>query len=107
MPVEEHLLKGEKILSSTHAQDGATLHATNRRVIRYKKMIGREEVDALHYSHITAASLKSKSYYWLIIVGVILIIFGILFGQYGTAGAFFLSFVFSLGGCRNSHRGLL
>jgi len=83
MPVDDFLLRDERILASARAGSNATLYATNKRVIRYEKGFFNEKMDALSYSHIVAASYESQSYIWLAIVGVLFMVIGVVIGLVG------------------------
>jgi len=76
MPINDLLLKDERILASAKASEGGTLYATNKRVIRYQKGFFGEKMDSLYYAHIVGASYESQSYIWLVVVGIVLMIFG-------------------------------
>jgi hypothetical protein len=81
MPVDNHLLRDERILASAKATGKATLYATNKRVLRYEKGYFNEKVDSLSYSHIVSASLESQSFIWLAIAGALFIIIGVYIGS--------------------------
>ena len=83
MPVDDFLLRDERILASAKAHSNASLYATNKRVIRYEKGLFNEKMDSLSYSHIVAASYESKSYIWLVVVGAIFTIIGAFIGSIG------------------------
>lgn len=76
MPIDDFLLRDERILASARATSNATLYATNKRIIMYEKAFFKEKMDSLSYPHIVGASLESESYVWLAILGVILAIVG-------------------------------
>lgn len=76
MPIDDLLLKDERILASAKASEGGTLYATNKRVIRYQKGFFGEKMDSLYYAHIVGASYESQSYVWLVAVGIASIILG-------------------------------
>jgi len=78
MPIDDHLLRDESILATANAI-GATLFATNKRIIRYEKGFLKEKVDSLYYSHITGASYEQQSHAWLIVGGILSAIFGFVF----------------------------
>lgn len=96
MPIDEHLLRDERILASARASSGGILYATNKRVIRYERGFFRENVDSLHYSHIVGASLESQSYIWLVVIGILLFIGGVSLLSYvptlGSISAILLLF---------------
>jgi len=76
MPIDDLLLKDERVLASAKASEGGTLYATNKRVIRYQKGFFGEKMDSLYYAHIVGASYESQSYVWLVAVGIVSIILG-------------------------------
>jgi ribosomal protein L40E len=98
MPIDDHLLRDEKILASTSGVGKATLYATNQRVIRYEKGLLGEKVDSLYYAHITSASLTTKSYLWLVVPGALIIIIGVAAGGRLGALLFLLGVVLALVG---------
>lgn len=81
MSIDKHLLRDERILASVKIA-GATLYATNKRIIRYSKGIFRETVYSLYYSHITSISLESKSFIWAVILGALIAVLGAFAGGY-------------------------
>jgi ribosomal protein L40E len=78
MPLDDFLLRDETILASARTTSNVTLYATNKRVIRHEKGFFKEKMDSLSYPHIVGASLESKSYVWLAILGIILAVVGAL-----------------------------
>src|SRR5579885_2814976 len=98
MPIDDHLMRDEKILASTSGVGKATLYATNQRVIRYEKGLLGEKVDSLYYAHITSASLTTKSYLWLVVPGALIIIIGVAAGGRLGALLFLLGVVLALVG---------
>lgn len=89
MPVDDFLLRDERILASAKAYSNANLYATNKRVIRYEKGFFKEKMDSLSYSHIVEASFESESHVWLVVVGGLLIIIALFMGLIGIVLAVF------------------
>jgi len=73
MGIDDHLTPGEQIL----AQAGDH-YATDKRLIRYKKWLLREEWDDLAYAHITSISLVNESRKGLVTFGIVLLFLGIV-----------------------------
>lgn len=73
MGIEDHLTPGEQIL----AQAGDH-YATEKRLIRYKKWLLREEWDDLAYAHITSISLVNESRKGLVNFGIVLLLLGVV-----------------------------
>jgi hypothetical protein len=92
MPIDDHLLRDERILATASGDEGAILYATNKRVVRYKKGRFRENVDSLYYSHIVSASYWSQSYTWLAIIGALLFVGGVFVASYQNIGFFGILF---------------
>lgn len=91
MPVDDHLLKDERILARAEASEEGTLYATNKRVIRYKEGFFGEKMDSLNYRHIVGASYESQSYMWLALVGAVIVVLGLLSASFlRSIGAFVL-----------------
>jgi len=86
MPIDDLLLKDERILASAKASEGGTLYATNKRVIRYQKGFFGEKMDSLYYTHIVGASYESQSYAWAVVIGIAFIIFGFWISTYSFPG---------------------
>lgn len=84
--IENHLLGGEKILTSVKSKDQTTgqevtFYATNKRVLRHAKRFRGEKVDTLSYPHIASVTFESKSY---LPEGIAAMVVGVLSG-YGLS----------------------
>jgi hypothetical protein len=74
MPLDDHLLRNERILAAARAESGGVLYATNQRVLLYRGGVLNEEVYSLYYSHIVSVAYRSKPRLWLIAVGTIFLV---------------------------------
>lgn len=74
VPLEDHLLRDERILASARAASGGVFYATNQRILLYKEGMLSEEAYSLYYSHIVSVAYRSKPRLWLLVVGVIFLI---------------------------------
>ncbi len=72
--IDEQLLRDENILASAKGISSGRLYATNKRVIRYEKGLFGEKVNSLFYNHISTCALDNRSYWWLAILGAILLL---------------------------------
>ncbi|MFA7081518.1 MAG: hypothetical protein WC135_02790 [Bacteroidales bacterium] len=82
-----NLLNDEKVLKS-YAADYITL--TTHRIRQKEKSMGRMSVISIMLEKITSCVYKRKSMPLLIIIGVMAVIFGIVFLNYDDSGMFYL-----------------
>lgn len=75
--IDEQLLRDENILASAKGISSSKLYATNKRVIRHEKHLFGEKVDSLYYNHISSCALENSSYWWMAVLGAILLLFGL------------------------------
>ncbi len=81
--IKKTLGKGEKILSQYTSSDLTEWYATNKRIIKYKKIWNEEKIDELPYKHITSVSLTTVKEDYnksIFAVGVILTLIGFFIG---------------------------
>jgi magnesium-transporting ATPase (P-type) len=63
-----------------HEVGGITWIATNKRVLKFRKSwTGSKSLRDLDYKHIVSINLEETRYYWLSIIAILLIIFGLFF----------------------------
>lgn len=64
-------------MASAKGISSSKLYATNKRVIRHEKHLFGEKVDSLYYNHISSCALENSSYWWIAVLGAILLLFGL------------------------------
>lgn len=97
MELEDYLTKGEKVILQYRASRGGVQYcATNKRVIRHQKSMFTETFHDLQYEHITSVSLEVRSYWWLFIIGFLVVVLGLYLGKSESDTT--LGFLLSLSG---------
>lgn len=77
MSIDNHIITDEEITGNVHCAKNVKYYVTNKRVIRYKSSMGREEMDDVLCGHITSISLVSVARKAMWVIGLLLMIIGI------------------------------
>ena len=76
MKIDKYLTEGE-VVDKTYALNGYDIHATNKRLF-VSSFNGRYVAD-FDYNHISSLVFNIKRYYWLVVVGIMVLVASLYF----------------------------